>query len=96
MSHPNHHSRGALAGLALTALALAACGKDIWNAGDLAEWVHDRAVEGGCARESITLDEWTTETPDGNEWRGTCEDAASGERRAFAIDVDPVWKPSGG
>jgi len=39
------------------------------------------------------LDEWYTETAEGNVWRGTCRDAR-GNPKSFGIDVDPVWKPS--
>ena len=75
-------------------LALAGCANNsIWNAGDLVVWVEQRAVEQGCERDSVELDEWYTKTPSGNVWRGTCLDAR-GKVKAFGIDVDPVWKPS--
>jgi hypothetical protein len=76
----------------LVPLLLCAC-SSIWNASDLAEWVRDRAVEQGCQRETIHLDEWYTETAEGNVWRGSCRDA-QGNTKTFGIDVDPVWKPS--
>lgn len=66
---------------------------DIWNAGDLAVWVQDRAVEQGCRRETIQLEEWYTETTEGNIWRGTCQNA-QGNTKSFGINVDPVWTPS--
>lgn len=73
-------------------LSLSAC-SSIWNAGDLADWVREGAVKQGCQRQTIQLDEWYTETAEGNVWRGTCRDA-QGNPRSFGIDVDPVWKPS--
>ena len=72
---------------------VAGCAAQIWNAGDLAVWVRDRAVEQGCERDSIVLDEWYTATPDGNVWRGNCRDSRGAET-AFGINVDPVWTPS--
>ena len=66
---------------------------NIWNAGDLAVWVKDRAVEQGCQRETIELEEWYTETSKGNVWRGTCLDT-NGYDKSFGINVDPVWTPS--
>jgi hypothetical protein len=85
-------------GLAAAALAapvlLAGCtGADIWNAGDLAVWVRDRAVEQGCQGETIKLDEWYTAEAEGNVWHGTCRDA-QGSTKSFGVNVDPVWKPS--
>jgi hypothetical protein len=80
--------------VAVLGLALAACtGSGIWNAGDLAVWVKDRAVEQGCQRDSIQLEEWYTETAEGNVWRGPCRDA-QGNPQSFGVDVDPVWTPS--
>ena len=73
-------------------LLLSGC-NNIWNAGDLAVWVQDRAVDQGCQRESIELDDWYTETAEGNVWRGTCRDSAGASMR-FGINVDSVWKPS--
>lgn len=73
-------------------LLLSAC-SSIWNAGDLADWVREGAVKQGCQRQTIQLDEWYTETAEGNFWRGTCRDA-HGNPKSFGIDVDPVWKPS--
>ena len=68
------------------------CG-GIWNAGDLALWVRDRAVEEGCRRDTIELEEWYTETSGGNVWRGTCRDD-QGNEKSFEINVDRVWTPS--
>ncbi len=67
----------------------------IWNASDLAVWVKDRAVEQGCQRETIELEEWYTETAEGNVWRGTCRETR-GNTKLFEINIDPVWKPSAG
>ena len=77
----------------LIASLMSGCSDDIWNASDLVVWVKDRAVEKGCQRETIELDEWYTETAGANVWRGTCQDA-QGHRTSFGINVDPVWKPS--
>ena len=74
------------------ALFLSGC-STIWNASDLAVWVRDRAVEQGCQRETIELEEWYTETAEGNVWRGTCLNAQD-NTKSFAINVDPVWTPS--
>ncbi len=74
------------------ALLLSGCAR-IWNASDLAAWVQDRAVDQGCQRESIELEDWYTETAEGNVWRGTCRDSAGASMR-FGINVDSVWKPS--
>ena len=83
-------------GLAVTlpVLLAAGCGSSIWNASDLANWVREQAEKKGCERESITLDEWYTEGPDGNAWHGNCVERGSGRRMTFAINVDRVWKPS--
>mgnify|MGYP001546943240 FL=1 len=78
--------------MATVALLVSACAS-IWNAGDLADWVRDRAVEQGCKRESIELDDWYSETPEGNVWRGTCRDV-QGTAMPFGINVDAVWTPS--
>jgi hypothetical protein len=75
-------------------LAAAGCGGDIWNASDLAEWVRDRAVEEGCRRETILLEEWYRDEASGNVWHGTCENAGTGDDMSFAINVDSVWTPS--
>lgn len=85
LPHANHSG-------ILVAFWLIGC-TNIWNAGDLALWVKDRAVEQGCQRETIVLDEWYTETDQGNVWRGTCRDAR-GNAKSFGIAVDSVWKPS--
>ena len=80
--------------LCIIGFGISACtSSNIWNAGDLAVWVKDRAVERGCERQSIQLDEWYTETPEGNVWRGTCADG-QGSAKSFGINVDPVWTPS--
>ena len=80
--------------LPVTALGLLLSGcTSIWNASDLAVWVRDRAVDQGCPRETIELEDWYTETAEGNVWRGTCKDA-EGETMSFGVNVDPVWKPS--
>jgi len=75
------------------ALALSGCASSIWNAGDLVHWVQDRAVEEGCQRDTISLEEWYTQTDEGNVWRGNCK-GADGKKRYFGINVDSVWKPS--
>ena len=75
-------------------LFLAACtSTSIWNAGDLAVWVRDRAVDQGCQRETIKLDDWYTAEAEGNVWHGICRDP-KGNEKAFGVNVDPVWKPS--
>jgi hypothetical protein len=66
----------------------------IWNAGDLAEWVRDQAVDRGCARDTIVLEEWYVETAEGNVWRGTCT-GVDERSMEFGINVDAVWTPSG-
>ena len=76
----------------LLVIATAGCPR-IWNAGDLAVWVEDQAVDQGCRRETIELEDWYTPTEQGNVWHGTCR-TAGGEAKAFGIDVDPVWTPS--
>lgn len=73
-------------------LFLTAC-SGIWSAGDLAIWVRDRAVEQGCQRETIALEEWYTTEAGGNVWHGTCRDSR-GNAQTFGINVDPVWTPS--
>ena len=70
------------------------CGGDIWNAGDLAQRVRDRAEEEGCRRESIVLEEWYRNESSGTVWHGTCEHAGSGDEMTFGINVDSVWTPS--
>ena len=83
--------RQAVVAIALP-LLLAAC-TNIWNASDLAVWVGDRAVEQGCQRDTIELDEWYKAERQGNVWHGTCQDAA-GNQQSFGIHIDRVWKPS--
>jgi hypothetical protein len=73
-------------------LLMAAC-TNIWNSGDLAVWVRAQAVEQGCQRETIKLDEWYRAEAGGNVWHGACQDAA-GNEQSFGINVDRVWKPS--
>jgi hypothetical protein len=77
----------------LALAVVAACTAGIWNAGDLVKWMKDRAVEQGCEPDSIALDEWYTETAEGNLWRGGCQDA-QGNPKSFGINVDSVWEPS--
>ena len=79
--------------LLFSALALSGCASSIWNAGDLVRWVKDQAVEEGCQPGTIALEQWYTETDEGNVWRGTCK-GADGKKRNFGINVDSVWKPS--
>jgi len=81
-----------LTAAALAISLLSGC-SDIWNASDLALWVKDRALEQGCLRETIELDDGYSETADGNVWRGTCRDAQD-DTRALGTNVDPVWTPS--
>lgn len=80
----------------LVAFLAGGCSNDIWNAGDLAEWVRDRAVEQGCERESIELDDWYTTEAGKNNWHGSCTNRDGAERMRFAINVDSVWTPSSG
>lgn len=85
--------RGAgLLGVFMSMLFLSGC-PNIWNAGDLAVWVKDRAAEQGCVRETITLADWYVQTAEGSVWRGTCRDA-QGVPKTFGINVDSVWTPS--
>ena len=71
-----------------------ACTKDIWNASDLAQWVSDQAVEQGCERESIELEDWYTSENGRNNWHGRCLKQGSDEQMDFSINVDSVWTPS--
>ncbi len=72
---------------------LAACtSTSIWNAGDPAVWVRDRAVDQGCQRETIKLDDWYPAEAEANVWQGICQDP-KGNEKAFGVNVDPVWKP---
>jgi hypothetical protein len=89
-SNTSRHARTAI--LVIT-LAMSGCASSIWNAGDLVHWVKDQAVEEGCQRDTISLEEWYTQTDEGNVWRGTCK-GADGKKRNFGINVDSVWKPS--
>lgn len=61
--------------------------------GDLAVRVRDRAVEQGCQRETIKLNEWYTKEAEGSVWHGTCRDT-QGNAKSLGINVDAVWKPS--
>jgi hypothetical protein len=85
--------------LSVAMLAFALCPScarsSIWNAGDLAEWVKNQAVQQGCERESIKLEEWYRNEDGRNVWHGTCRDPKTGKTRSFAIPVDSVWKQSG-
>lgn len=92
-SSMKYASRLAVTGL-LSALLTTACMDDIWNAGDLADWVRDRAVEEGCERESIELDDWYTPENGRNNWQGHCLKQGGGEKMEFSINVDSVWTPS--
>ncbi|MEP5566498.1 MAG: hypothetical protein ABJN62_01565 [Halioglobus sp.] len=65
----------------------------IWNAGDLADWVREQAIEQGCQENSIELEDWYRETAQGNVWHGTCLTKA-GETQRFEVNVDSVWTPS--
>lgn len=81
--------------LALAVLTLGGCAGGIWNAGDLAVWVREQAVERhDCVASSIQLEEWYTAEETGNVWHGTCREAATGETVGFGINVDSVWTPS--
>ena len=82
-----------LACLVGVTLAVNGCAQ-IWNAGDLIEWVEDQAVKQGCSRDSIELEDWYRTEASGNVWQGTCQHRDDGRDLSFAIDVDPVWKPS--
>ena len=84
-----HIQNAVLAG----ALTLSGCASSIWNAGDLAQWVRDQAALQGCQRDTIVLEEWYTQTDEGNVWHGTCKDT-DGQHRNFGINVESVWKPS--
>ncbi len=79
---------------AVLVTALPACSNDIWNAGDLANWVRDRAVEQGCERDSIELEDWYREESGKNNWHGSCKKSCSDERMHLGVNVDPVWKTS--
>jgi len=80
--------------LAVGATLFGACGGSIWNAGDLAAWVRERAIEEGCEPGSIELEEWYRAEPAGNVWHGRCRSRETGAEQTFAIGVDAVWKPS--
>lgn len=75
------------------AFTLQACMPSIWNAGDLVEWVREQAVQRGCQNDSIELEDWYRESESGNVWHGTCLNE-TGERMAFAVNIDSVWNPS--
>ncbi len=82
-----------LVGLLAAMLTVSGCAQ-IWNAGDLIEWVKDQAVKEGCSRDSIQLEDWYRTETTGNVWHGTCKHRDDGRDLSVAIDVDPVWKPS--
>jgi hypothetical protein len=85
-----------ISAMAVVVLLAAGCSNDIWNAGDLAEWVRDRAVEKGCERSSSELEDCYLDEGGKNIWHGSSLDRDNRERMDFEIDVDPVWKPSSG
>jgi hypothetical protein len=92
-SRPHTRTRA----LAVAAAVVLAGGcNEVWNASDLAVWVRDQAAEQGCERETVVLDEWYTEEPEGNVWHGSCRNRETGEEMRFGINVDSVWKPSSG
>ena len=78
----------------IPAVLATACMNDIWNASDLAEWVRDQAVEQGCERESIELEDWYTSENGRNNWHGQCLKQGGTEQMNFSINVDSVWTPS--
>ena len=82
--------------ISLAASLACGCSNNIWNAGDLAAWVKDPAVEQGCRRESIQLDDWYRSEAGANDWHGRCVNRDDGEQMSFAINVDAVWTPSSG
>ena len=75
------------------ALFLSGCATKITNASDLKAWVKKQAQKQYCTRESIELDDWYTETADGNVWYGNCRTDIDDPKR-IAINVDRVWDPS--
>ena len=77
----------------LTALVLTGCNQ-IWNAGDLAEWVRVQAGDQGCDPATTELNEWVDATEDGNVWSGTCVNALSSASMSFGINVASVWTSS--
>jgi hypothetical protein len=87
-----HAATQLMTGTMLVVIFVTGC-TSIWNASDLAVWVKERAVEQGCRRDTIELEEWYTETSEGNVWRGTCRDSL-GNSKSFGINIDQVWKPS--
>jgi hypothetical protein len=76
-----------------SALALSGCNSYISSAGDLVRWVKAQAIEEGCQQGTIVLDQWYSQTDEGNVWRGTCK-GADGKKRYFSINVDSVWESS--
>ena len=77
----------------LAGLLLAGCNQ-IWNAGDLAQWVRVQAGNQGCDPATIELNEWVDATEEGNVWSGTCVNALSSASMSFGINVDSVWTSS--
>jgi len=73
---------------------ITACTNDIWNAGDLAEWVRDQAVVQGCERDSIELEDWYRSESGSNNWHGQCLKQDGAGQLDFAVNVDSVWTPS--
>ena len=91
-AHNGYRRIGSTLFVAAFGLLLSGC-TSIWNASDLALWVRDQAVDQGCQRDTVELEEWYIETVEGNVWRGICQDSA-GNARSFGINVDSVWTPS--
>lgn len=79
--------------LPLAMLSLTGCGQ-IWNAGDLAQWVRKQAIEAGCAPESIELAEWYVNRDGKNLWPVSCRSARDDTSMTLEIGVDEVWTPS--
>ncbi len=79
--------------LLLVTVLLTGCGQ-IWNAGDLVEWVEQQAVLGGCDADSIELADWYVEKDGANVWQGTCVNEESGATMKLEIGIDSVWTPS--
>ena len=73
---------------------LASSCTNIWNGGDLQQWVHKQAVKSGCKADSVVLDDWYTPENGHNIWHGSCNDSNSGDQMQLQIGVDDVWTPS--
>jgi hypothetical protein len=82
--------------LCIVLIAFAGCStrSKIWNAGDLAQWVKDQAVEQGFQRDSVQLDEWYREDGGQNVWHGRGINSKTGKKSEFEVPVDRVWTPS--